>query len=367
MPSGRSGRRTTGWRLPPRRSPTPSHWCGELRSRRSRDTTPRWRLERWCARLAIPIRGSEPTPSRRSCGRARSGLSAAGGDPRPELEAGAVQALVRLQALEPTVVHGYLRRKVALAPRYAALLAALDDDGDPRLQLVAHALRHASRRHAEDALLAASPIWHGRAAEAVDVALENLHAPDPAQRANALEMLEVVGEPEVVRPLLEVWETHRLGPKEPHAALSELLGEPDRWLRACAAHAAPAQPQLRAAVEALASSDPDALVRTAAREALRREERVETLRGARRPPWGVRGRGGAPGTGRVRGRDGHHQVRAQDGLAHGPRRPLPSTGGASSGSSASAPRRAWPSCGSCATGCERSTPPSHSAVDEVAA
>ena len=200
-----------------------------------------------------------------------------GATSRPEREAGAVHALVRLHALEPTVVHDYLRRKVALATRYAALLAALSDDEDPRLQLVAHALRHVSRRHAEEALLAASPTWHGRAAEAVDVALENLHVRDPAQRANALEMLEVVGEPEVVRPLLEVWESHRLGPKEPHAALSELLGEPDRWLRACAAHAAPAQPQLRAAVEALASSDPDTLVRTAAREALRREEPVETL------------------------------------------------------------------------------------------
>ena len=176
---------------------------------------------------------------------------------RPELEAGAMQALVRLHALEPTVVNGYVRRKVTLAVRCAGLMAALGDDEDPRVQLVAHALQHASRRHAEEALLAASPTWPEQAVEAVDVVLENLDARDPAQRANALEMLEAVGEPEVVRPLMEVWEGHRQGSKEPIAVLSELMRGPDPWLRACAAHAAPAEPQLRSAVEELASSDPE--------------------------------------------------------------------------------------------------------------
>jgi HEAT repeat protein len=196
---------------------------------------------------------------------------------RTELEAGAMQALVRLHALEPTVVNGYVRRKVTLAVRYAGLMAALGDDEDPRVQLVAHALQHASRRRAEEALLAASPAWPEQAVEAVDVVLENLEARDPAQRANALEMLEAVGEPEVVRPLMEVWEGHRQGSKESIAVLSELMRDPDPWLRACAAHAAPAEPQLRSAVEDVASSDPNPFVRAAAREALRREERVETL------------------------------------------------------------------------------------------
>jgi HEAT repeat protein len=196
---------------------------------------------------------------------------------RTELEAGAMQALVRLHALEPTVVDGYVRRKVSLAVRYAGLMAALGDDENPRVELVAHALQHASQQHAEEALLAASPTWPEQAVEAVDVVLKNLDARDPAQRANALEMLETVGKPEVVRPLIEVWEGHRQGSKEPIAVLSELMTGPDPWLRACAAHAAPGEPQLRSAVEQLASSDPEPFVRAAAREALRREEHMETL------------------------------------------------------------------------------------------
>ena len=188
-----------------------------------------------------------------------------------------MQALVRLHALEPTVVNGYVRRKVTLAVRCTGLMAALGDDEDPRVQLVAHALQHASRQHAEEALLAASPTWLEQAVEAVDVVLENLDARDPAQRANALEMLEAVGEPEVVGPLMEVWEGHRQGSKEPIAVLSELMTGPDPWLRACAAHAAPGEPQLRSAVEQLASSDPEPFVRATAREALRREEHMETM------------------------------------------------------------------------------------------
>jgi hypothetical protein len=189
-----------------------------------------------------------------------------------------MRALVRLDALEPPVVDRYVQRKVSDAVRCATLLGALREDEDARLDLVAHSLRHASRRHAVDALLAASQASDTQSVvEAVDLAIENLEARDPAQRANALEMLEAVGDPEVVRPLMVVWEGRIAGARDQGAVLAELMEGLDSWLRACAAFATPVDPQLRPAVEELANSDPDSLVRAAAVAALRPEESLETL------------------------------------------------------------------------------------------
>jgi hypothetical protein len=188
-----------------------------------------------------------------------------------------MRALVRLHALEPSTIDGYVQRKVSDAVRCATLLAALGGDEDPRLDLVAHSLRHASRRHAVDALLAASASWDFHAGEAVSLAIDNLEAQDQAQRANALEMLEAVGETEVVRPLLAAWEGRVGESTEPLGVLAELMRGPDPWLRACAVYAAGPRPGLRPAVEELANADPDTLVRAAAKAALRRETSLETL------------------------------------------------------------------------------------------
>jgi hypothetical protein len=69
----------------------------------------------------------------------------------------------------------------------------------------------------------------------LDLAIENLASRDPVQRANALETLEASGEPEIVRPLLAVWEGSPEPATDPGKVLLELLADPDPWLRACAA------------------------------------------------------------------------------------------------------------------------------------
>jgi HEAT repeat protein len=194
-----------------------------------------------------------------------------------ELEAGAMQALFRLQAVQPRELNEYVRREISAAVHLAASIGALGEDENPRMELLVHALRHASRGHAVAALLAASPTWDAHAVEAVRLAIDNLEARDPAQRANALEMLEAVGEREVIHPLMAVWEGQRPGPGERRAVLVDLMRQPDPWLRACAAFAAPAVLELQAVVADLADSDPDTLVRSAAAAAMKREGALETL------------------------------------------------------------------------------------------
>jgi HEAT repeat protein len=201
-------------------------------------------------------------------------LEAAG---RAELRAGAMQALVRLNALEHSALDAYVKNEISIAVRHAASMRALVRETDPRVDLVTSSLRHAARRHAVAALLAASPSWDARAIDSVRLAIDNLDARDAAQRANALEMLDAVGEPEVVRPLMTVWEEQVDAPRARRAVLVELMRQPDPWLRACAAFAAPVEPELQPIVRELAESDPDTLVRSAAAAASRREGTLETL------------------------------------------------------------------------------------------
>jgi hypothetical protein len=149
------------------------------------------------------------------------------------------------------------------------------DDLDPGQDLLAHSLRQQSLRHAVNALEVAGPRWDPGA---VALAVENLEARDPGQRANALEALEAVGDPETVRPLIGAFEGQPRRSGDPMAVLGELLENPDPWVRACAAFAGADHLQLRLAVQRLASSDPDPVVREAAEDALTRKEgTVETL------------------------------------------------------------------------------------------
>jgi HEAT repeat protein len=196
---------------------------------------------------------------------------------RPELESEAMRALVRLDAIARPVLDDYVARKVSLAIRYSDFLAAAAGHPEPRMELLAHSLRHAARRHAVDALYLASRTWGSRTIEVVDAALDNLQASDPAQRANALETLEALGERSVVRPLLAVWEREGSRPADEVNMLAELLLDADPWVRACAIFARPDHPQLRAAIEALAASDPDTLVRNAAETAVRGKVGVDKL------------------------------------------------------------------------------------------
>jgi hypothetical protein len=115
-----------------------------------------------------------------------------------------------------------------------ATAVSIDPRDDPRLELLRDSLLHRSELDAEDALRAIS-LTDGNAE--LPVALENLSVGDPAQRANALEVIESVTERELVRPLLTMWDgAAQRGTR--NDGLERSRRDPDDWIRACAELAA---------------------------------------------------------------------------------------------------------------------------------
>lgn len=194
---------------------------------------------------------------------------------QPHLESGAVRVLSRIQGVDSSILLGYVHGEVAEAVRYGELLRVVNAERDDRMGLLAHSLRDRSLRHSVDALHALST---SSDPTAIRLAIENVGSSDPNQRANAFEMIEAVGEPDVVRPLLRAWEEAgsmaggMLGP-----VLEELMHDPDAWIRACAAFASAGRAELRPELEQLTHSDTDTLVREAAALALEGDRIVETL------------------------------------------------------------------------------------------
>lgn len=152
----------------------------------------------------------------------------------PSREAGALLALVRLAGTEAvaTALRGYARAQAIRAVHYHELWRRLGPGGSDRLALMGFSLRHKALDHGLNAFRAMS-----RNAAGIDVAIENLASRDPSQRANALETLEALGDPEIVRPLLAVWESTPGPSTDPDGVVRELLADEDPWLRACAAFA----------------------------------------------------------------------------------------------------------------------------------
>ena len=179
---------------------------------------------------------------------------------RPELESGAVRALAAIPGPPRPELRAYAREQAASATRYHQLWLGVSSSPDDRVALLAHAVRHRSVQHALNALRAVGR--HGDSS-AIAAALDNLSSEDAQQRANALETLEAVGEADVIRPLIAVWETAPSASAHSAPAIAELITDPDPWLRACAALAA-SEPGLVSELERLAASDPDLLVREAA-------------------------------------------------------------------------------------------------------
>jgi len=112
-----------------------------------------------------------------------------------------------------------IRLRDALGPR----------DGDV-LELLRRSLTARAVRNAIDALRAAALLGDRATASA---AIENLTVSDPAQRANAVEVIETVGEPSIVRPLLALLEPPAIVERDPHI-LEQLQSDDDQWIRACA-------------------------------------------------------------------------------------------------------------------------------------
>jgi HEAT repeat protein len=184
----------------------------------------------------------------------------------PDLQAGALAALAAIPGPPPAALQAYARDQVALARHYHRLWLGARSGSDERIDLVAHGVRFRSLDHGVNALRAASRLGDP---EAIGVAIENLANRDAQQRANALETLDAVGPPEVVRPLLPLWDAAPGPAVGAEGVITELLRDPDPWLRACAALAAGSLPHMDTMpVENLATADPDPGVREAATAAL---------------------------------------------------------------------------------------------------
>jgi hypothetical protein len=110
-------------------------------------------------------------------------------------------------------------------------------------------------------------------------AVESLTSPDPRQRATAFEALESLGEPEIVGPLLTLWEAEQTQTGDPVPVLDELLAEDDPWLRACAVLACESLPvrSFDDRLRKLSTTDPDPDVRSAAALALEGGKNMKTL------------------------------------------------------------------------------------------
>jgi HEAT repeat protein len=117
------------------------------------------------------------------------------------------------------------------------LADSIESAGDDRLELLRDSLVTASRRDAVTAIRAIALL---RDDGAISIALENLSEPDAVQRANALEVIETIGDRELVRPLLALWEPERSHDTE-HDWRERVLQHPDDWIRACAEWAAEAR------------------------------------------------------------------------------------------------------------------------------
>ena len=143
-------------------------------------------------------------------------------------------ALAALEHLPVESVTDEIRRLaselVARAVATHDLGAAIDGDGDERRRLLKDSLLDRAEREAVDGLRAAA-LLRGRGA--MTVALESVRVTDPGQRANALEVIESVGERDIVRPLLRMWEAAPARTDQ-RTVLAQLAHDPDAWIRACA-------------------------------------------------------------------------------------------------------------------------------------
>jgi HEAT repeat protein len=197
----------------------------------------------------------------------------------PATENGALIALEHLPAhLARDEITTYANEQCERALHYFrySLAEGLEDNAG-KLSLLSDALKDKSYRHAKHALRAVGALVDPGA---FSLAIENLTSSDPELRANALETLESVGNPEIVRPLLGLWEAEEEMDPPPADWLVDLLQDPDPWIRSCAALAASAlntNSDLTQVLERLARKDPDPIVRESAAYSLNGDTPVETL------------------------------------------------------------------------------------------
>src|SRR2546428_644723 len=139
---------------------------------------------------------------------------------------------------EPRRIHADAQvERVRAVGRAAAVRATRDHDvaaGAPsdsdEAAMLHDAVLERGRRVARSGLWAAAMLGNQR--EAVQMSIENLDG-TPAQRANALETLEAVGDPSLVRSLLVLWEP-KTAPANDDEWLAGALHDDDLLIRQCA-------------------------------------------------------------------------------------------------------------------------------------
>lgn len=197
----------------------------------------------------------------------------------PGLESGALLALehLPLQGIRDQI-ETYAHTRVEKARHYHDLwLAAPENIGqDGSMRLLKDSLRDRSLDEGMRALKAIG-LLGDRAG--IGLAIENLNSRSADQRANALETLESLGDPDLVRPLIALWEPEEGEKAGPDALLVQVMQDEDPWLRACAALATNGtrNGQIEQQLTRLAESDPDELVRRTAKKKLFGESSMETL------------------------------------------------------------------------------------------
>jgi HEAT repeat protein len=190
-------------------------------------------------------------------------------------EATALAVLLRVPEPDLDVLGAYARTERDRALHYHQRWQAMGPTPHDTAVLLAAGLRHRALRHAEHAAHALAP---GGDHETIDVALQNVTSPDASQRAYALETLEATSAPDLIRPLLVIWDPLPGVQPATAALLRSILSDDDPWIRACAAFASASftDTDLRAAVRGMAAEDPDPMVRDAAR-AVSDDAPVETV------------------------------------------------------------------------------------------
>ncbi len=116
------------------------------------------------------------------------------------------EAMRRAPERSSAVVRHLAEVSASRALESRRLRDSIDGEADARLTMLRDSLSTDSQRHAVTAIRAAALL---RGGGAISTALESLTADDPAQRANALEVIETMGDHELMRPLLALWESGR--------------------------------------------------------------------------------------------------------------------------------------------------------------
>ncbi|MBI5712761.1 MAG: HEAT repeat domain-containing protein [Chloroflexi bacterium] len=193
----------------------------------------------------------------------------------PLRERGALIVLEHLPVLQVSEsIRNYAKDTAMKAVHYHDLPSDITLDND-RLHLLADSIHDKAHYYGVNALRALGLL---RDHESISIAIQNLKSREMSQRAYALETLESLGETEIVKPLLKLWESGEgeSGAVAAHAQkkvdLTKLLHDEDSWLRACAVFASsPNDP-----IKLLAETDPDPFVRATA-ESILNGDAMKTL------------------------------------------------------------------------------------------